>query len=148
MQEKSAADELHKFEDFCETRNDWYTKETEKKKKGGKRTPTSKVQAEEGSSFQPQKKRKKKIVETLLVDEPEAVETKDNVEKDQEPLTPEIEKLMKDIDDTLEAEKSASKIVGDDEVESSSGSEVDTDVEVEQRNQHQENVSKVQQCES
>ncbi|XP_021971948.1 glutamic acid-rich protein-like [Helianthus annuus] len=118
MQDQSAIDELKKLEDLCETRNDWYTKvETEKKKKGGKRNPTPKVQAEEGSSSQPQKKQE---------DETEA-----NVEKHQEQLTPETEQLLKDIDDTLEAEKSASKIVVDDEEESSSGSEVDIDAEVE-----------------
>ncbi|MFS8024371.1 hypothetical protein Hanom_Chr16g01462451 [Helianthus anomalus] len=127
---KSAIDESKKLEGFCETRNDWYTKvETEKKKKGGKRTP--KVQAEEGSSSQPQKKRKKKAVETLSVDEPEVDETEANVEKDQESLSPENEQLTKDIDDTLETEKSTSKMVVDDEEKSSSGSETDTDAEVE-----------------
>ncbi|XP_021971678.1 glutamic acid-rich protein-like [Helianthus annuus] len=131
MKEKSAIDELTKLEDFCETRNDWYTREEkEKKKKGGKRTPTPKVQAEEGSSSQPQKKRKKKTVETLLVDEPEEDETEANVEKDQEQLTPKTERLLKDIDDTLEAEKAASKKVVDDEEKSLSGSEDDVDAEV------------------
>ncbi|MFS7968149.1 hypothetical protein Hanom_Chr09g00794091 [Helianthus anomalus] len=78
MKEKSAIDELTKLEDFCETLNDWYSKvETEKKKKGGKRTP--KVQAMEGSSSQPQKKHRKKAVETLLVDEPEEDETEANI---------------------------------------------------------------------
>ncbi|XP_021979808.1 probable ATP-dependent helicase PF08_0048 [Helianthus annuus] len=104
----------------------------QKKKKGGKKNPTPKVQAEEGSSSQPQKKRKKKAVETLLVDEPELDETEANVEKDQEQLTPETEQLLKDIDDTLEAEKSASKKVVDGEEESSSGLEVDIDAEVDQ----------------
>ncbi|MFS7892638.1 hypothetical protein Hanom_Chr00s000702g01655171 [Helianthus anomalus] len=120
------------LEDFCETRNDWYTKEEkEKKKKIGKRTATPKVQAEEGSSSQPQKKRKKKAVETLLVDELEEDEAEANVEKNQEQFTPETELLLKDIDDTLEAKKSASKMVVDDEEESSSGSETDMDAEVE-----------------
>ncbi|MFS8019589.1 hypothetical protein Hanom_Chr15g01405531 [Helianthus anomalus] len=117
MKEKDAIDELTKLEDF--------------KKKGGKRTFTPKVQAEEGSSSQPQKKRKKKSVETLLVDEPEEDETEANDEKDQEHLSPETEQLLKDIDDTLEAQKSASKMVVDAEEESSSGFKIDTDVEVE-----------------
>ncbi|XP_022007236.1 DNA ligase 1-like [Helianthus annuus] len=116
MKEKSAINELNKLEDFYETRNDWYTKVEKGKKKGGKRTPTPEVQAEEGSSSQPQKKRKKKTVETLLVDEPEVDETEANVEKDQDPLTPETEQLLRDIDDTLEAEKAA-KGDTDDEVD-------------------------------
>ncbi|XP_021980618.1 bromodomain-containing protein 4-like [Helianthus annuus] len=110
---------------------DPYTKEEkEKKKKDGKRTPTPKVQAEEGSSSQPQKKRKKKVVEKMLVDEPEVDESEANVEKDQEQLSPETEQLLKDIDNTLEVGKSASKMAVDDEEESSSGSEVDIDAEV------------------
>ncbi|MFS7905742.1 hypothetical protein Hanom_Chr01g00051261 [Helianthus anomalus] len=114
MKEKSAADELTKLEEFVETRNDWYTKE--EKKKGGKRTP--KVQTEEGLSSQPQKKHRKKVVETLLVDEPEEDETEANIEKDQEQLSPETEQLLKSVDDTLEAVKSASKRVVDDEEKS------------------------------
>ncbi|MFS7965846.1 hypothetical protein Hanom_Chr09g00766931 [Helianthus anomalus] len=129
MKEKSAADKLTKLEDFCETGNDWCIKKGKEKKKGGKRTP--KAQAEEGSSSQPQKKRRKKAVETMLVDEPEEDETKANVEKDQEQLSPETEQLLKSIDDTLEAMKSAGKMVVDDEEESSSGSEGDIDAEVE-----------------
>ncbi|KAJ0677607.1 hypothetical protein HanRHA438_Chr12g0542781 [Helianthus annuus] len=129
MKEKSAIDELKKLEEFVETRNEWFTKE-EKKKRGGKRTP--KVQTEEGSSSQPQKKRKKKAVETLLVDEPEEDETEADVEKDQEQLSPETEQLLKSIDDTLEAGKSASqKVVGDEE-KSLSGSDDDVDAEVDQ----------------
>ncbi|KAJ0615214.1 hypothetical protein HanIR_Chr02g0071451 [Helianthus annuus] len=129
MKEKRAIDELTKLEEFCEMRNDWYTKEEkEKKKKGGKRTP--KVQAEEGSSSQPQKKRKIKVVETMLVDEPEEDETEANVEKDHEHLSPETEQLMRDTDDTLEAGKSASQRVVDDEEKSLSGSEDDVDAEV------------------
>ncbi|KAJ0772829.1 hypothetical protein HanOQP8_Chr03g0091921 [Helianthus annuus] len=127
MKEKSAADELTKSVEFTETRNDWYTKE-EKKKRGGKRTP--KVQTEEGSSSQPQKKRRKKTVETLLVDEPEEDETEANVDRDQDQLSPETGCLMKDIDDTLEAGKSASKTVVDDEDESSSDANSDIDAQV------------------
>ncbi|KAJ0555571.1 hypothetical protein HanIR_Chr07g0303621 [Helianthus annuus] len=100
MKEKSSIDELMKLEKFNETRNDWYTKVEKEKKKGGKRTPTLKVQTEEGSSSQPQKKRKKKAVEIMLVDELEEDETEADVEKDQDPLTPETERLLKDINDT------------------------------------------------
>ncbi|KAJ0674212.1 hypothetical protein HanLR1_Chr12g0437441 [Helianthus annuus] len=129
MKEKSAIDELKKLEEFVETRNEWFTKE-EKKKRGGKRTP--KVQTEEGSSSQPQRKCKKKVVETLLVDEPEEDETEVDVEKDQEQLSPETEQLLKSIDDTLEAGKLASpKVVGDEE-KSLSGSDDDVDTEVDQ----------------
>ncbi|XP_022015044.1 eukaryotic translation initiation factor 5B-like [Helianthus annuus] len=66
----------------------------------------------------------------MLVDEPEVDETEANVEKDQDPLTPETEQLLKDIDDTLEAEKAASKKAVDFEEKSSSGAEGDTDDEV------------------
>ncbi|XP_021979896.1 glutamic acid-rich protein-like [Helianthus annuus] len=128
MKEKSATDELTKLEEFVETRNDWYTKEVKEKKKGGKRTP--KVQTEEGSSSQPQKKRKKKAVETLLVDEPEEDETEANVERDHDQLSPKTERLMKDIDDTLEARKSASKTVVDEEENGLSGSEDEVDAKV------------------
>ncbi|KAM0051014.1 putative methyltransferase [Helianthus debilis subsp. tardiflorus] len=126
MKEKNAIDELAKLEEFVGTRNDWYTKE-DKKKRGGKRIP--KVQTEEGSSSQTQKKRKKKTVETMLVDEPEEDETEENVEKDQERLSPETEQLLKSIDDTLEAVNPASqKVVGDEE-KSLSDSEVDAEVD-------------------
>ncbi|XP_022042342.1 bromodomain-containing protein 4-like [Helianthus annuus] len=130
MKEKSAADELTKLAEFSKTRNNWYTKVEKENKRGGKRTPTSKAQAEEGSSSQPQKKRKKKAVETMLVDEPEVDETEADVDKDQDPLTPETERLLKDVDDTLETEKAAGKRVVDDEGKSPSGAESDTDPEV------------------
>ncbi|KAM0063684.1 hypothetical protein Hdeb2414_s0003g00093891 [Helianthus debilis subsp. tardiflorus] len=129
MKEKSAADELTKFAEFKETRNEWFTKEVkEKKKRGGKRTP--KVQHEEGSSSQPQKKCKKKAVETMLVDEPEEDETEANVDKDQEQLSPKTEQLMKSLDDTLEVDKSAGEKVGDDK-EKSSSDEEESDIDAE-----------------
>ncbi|XP_022041193.1 myb-like protein X [Helianthus annuus] len=92
MKEKSAADELTKLADFCETRNDWYTKEEKKKR--------------------------------------EEDETEANVERDQDQLSSETERLIKDIDDTLEARKSASKIVVDDEEKGLSSSEDEGDAEV------------------
>ncbi|MFS7966691.1 hypothetical protein Hanom_Chr09g00776751 [Helianthus anomalus] len=101
MKEKSATDELTKLEKFNETRNEWFTKE--EKKKGRKRTP--KVQAEEGSYSQPQKKRKKKAVETMLVDELGEDKKEANVEKDHEQVSPKTEQLLKSIDDTLECGK-------------------------------------------
>ncbi|MFS8006725.1 hypothetical protein Hanom_Chr14g01252551 [Helianthus anomalus] len=109
MKEKSAIDELTKLEEFVETRNEWFTHEVREKKRGGKRMP--KVQPEEGSSSQPQKKRKKKAVETLLMDEPEEDETKADIEKDHEQVSPETEQLLKSIDDTLEVGKTASQNV-------------------------------------
>ncbi|KAJ0715756.1 hypothetical protein HanPI659440_Chr13g0505031 [Helianthus annuus] len=128
MKEKSATDEITKLEKFNETRNDWYTKEVKEKKKGGKRTP--KAQTEEGSSSQPQKKRKKKAIETMLVDEPEVDETEANVEIHHDQLSPETERLMRYIDDTLETEKAASKKVVGDEEKSLSGSKDEVDAEV------------------
>ncbi|XP_021975462.1 FK506-binding protein 5-like [Helianthus annuus] len=66
----------------------------------------------------------------MLVDEPEEDETEANVEIDHDQLSPETERLMIDIDDTLEAGKSSSKVVVDDEEKSSSGSDDDVDAEV------------------
>ncbi|MFS7993093.1 hypothetical protein Hanom_Chr12g01090041 [Helianthus anomalus] len=126
MKEKSATEELKMLEGSCETHNDWYTKEEKEKKKN--RTP--KVQTKEGSSSQPQKKHKKKAVETMLVDEPEEDDTEANVDEDQEQLSPETEQLLKSVDDALEAGKSASQKVVDDEDKSLSGSENDVDAEV------------------
>ncbi|XP_022040684.1 protein PFC0760c-like [Helianthus annuus] len=121
MKEKSASDELTKLAEFKETRSEWFTKEVkEKKKRGGKRTP--KVQAEEGSSSQPQKKRKKKTVETMLVDEPEEDETEVDAVRDQDPVSPETEQLLENIDYGLETVKAAGE-GGDDEEKSSSDSE-------------------------
>ncbi|KAJ0541341.1 hypothetical protein HanLR1_Chr09g0306781 [Helianthus annuus] len=122
MKEKSAIDELTKLEDFCETRNDWYTKEEkEKKKKSGKRTPTPKFQTEEGSSSQPQKKRKKKAVETLLVDEPEEDETEANVEKDRSFVNDDlVKKLQKKVDEVSSEKKKLEKRVKSVESENTS----------------------------
>ncbi|MFS8034368.1 hypothetical protein Hanom_Chr17g01580341 [Helianthus anomalus] len=80
IKEKSYADELKVLEGFKESRNEWFLKE-EKKKRSRKATP--KVQAEDGSSSQPKRKRQKKTVETMLVDESEKeeeVEAEANVE--------------------------------------------------------------------
>ncbi|KAJ0710533.1 hypothetical protein HanOQP8_Chr09g0313511 [Helianthus annuus] len=125
MKEKSAADELAKLAEFKNTRSEWFMKEEkEKKKRGGKRTP--KVQAEEGSSSQPKKKRQKKTVETMLVDEPEEDETEVDAEREQDPMSPETEQLLENIDYGLETEKVAGE-EGDNEEKSSSSSEEDVD---------------------
>ncbi|KAM0027580.1 hypothetical protein Hdeb2414_s0019g00541901 [Helianthus debilis subsp. tardiflorus] len=68
--EKSYVDELEVLEKFRESHNKWFLKE-EKKKKG--RKTTVKAQTEEGFSSQP-KKRRKRTVETLLVNEPDEEE--------------------------------------------------------------------------
>ncbi|KAF5759664.1 hypothetical protein HanRHA438_Chr16g0755871 [Helianthus annuus] len=91
-----------------------------KKKRSRKITP--KVQAKEGSSSQPKKKRQKKVVETLLVDEPEDDEPEADVEKDQNPVSPTMEQILKDIDYGSEAEKAAGENEGDNEEKSSSSS--------------------------
>ncbi|MFS7998644.1 hypothetical protein Hanom_Chr12g01156331 [Helianthus anomalus] len=83
------------------------------------RNKTPKVQAEEGSSSQPQKKRKKKVVETMLVDEPEEDEPGANVERDQDPVSPTMEEVLKDIDYGLESEKVAGEEGGNEEKSSS-----------------------------
>ncbi|MFS7978717.1 hypothetical protein Hanom_Chr10g00918721 [Helianthus anomalus] len=121
MKENSAACELVKLADFKSTRNEWFTKE-EKKKRSRKTTP--KVQAEEGSSTQPKKKRQKKVVETLLVDEPEEDEPATNVERDQDPESPTMEQVLKDIDYCLETGETAGE-KGDDKDKSSSDSKID-----------------------
>ncbi|KAJ0452579.1 hypothetical protein HanHA300_Chr15g0580511 [Helianthus annuus] len=60
----------------------------------------------------------------MLVDEPEEDETEADAERDQDPVSPETEQLLKDIDYGLETEKAAGE-EGDDEGKSSSDSEVD-----------------------
>ncbi|MFS7951554.1 hypothetical protein Hanom_Chr07g00596531 [Helianthus anomalus] len=127
MKEKSAADELTKLAEFKDTRGEWFTKEEKKKRS---RKTTSKAQAEKGSSSQPQKKQKKKVVETMLVDEPEEVEAKENVEGNQEQLSPVMEQLMKDINVTLETGEAAGEKVGDDKEKSSSDPE-ESDIDAE-----------------
>ncbi|MFS7929007.1 hypothetical protein Hanom_Chr04g00327521 [Helianthus anomalus] len=68
--EAGYVDELKVLEKFRESRSEWFLKEEKKKKS---RKTAAKVQTEEGSSFQP-KKRRKKAVETLHVDEPDEEE--------------------------------------------------------------------------
>ncbi|KAJ0766220.1 hypothetical protein HanPI659440_Chr08g0313011 [Helianthus annuus] len=68
----------------------------------------------------------------MMVDEPEEDETGVNVEEDQDRLSPETERLMKDLDDTLEVEKAAGeKVVDDKEKSSSNAEESDIDAETE-----------------
>ncbi|MFS7980241.1 hypothetical protein Hanom_Chr10g00937101 [Helianthus anomalus] len=116
MKEKSATDELTKLSEFKATRNEWFTKEEKKKMS---RKTTSKVQAEEGSSSQLKKKRQKKVVETMLVDEPE-----ENVERDEDPVSPTMEQVLKDINYGLGTGETAGE-EGDDVEKSSSDSELD-----------------------
>ncbi|MFS8019432.1 hypothetical protein Hanom_Chr15g01403711 [Helianthus anomalus] len=122
MKEKSYTDELKVLENFKETRNEWFLKE-EKKKTSRKATP--KVQAEEGSSSQPKQKRRKKSVETMLVDESDKedeAEAEANVEEDVR-LSPESPKFFKDLNEyNAEPEKAAGDEEGDDEDKSSSSS--------------------------
>ncbi|MFS7967443.1 hypothetical protein Hanom_Chr09g00785811 [Helianthus anomalus] len=123
MKEPCVTDELEKLANFKNTRSEWFLKEEkEKKKRGGKRTP--KVQAEEGSSSQPNKKRQKKMVETMLVDESEEDETEVDTERNQDPMSPETEQLLENIDYGLETKKAAGE-EGNNEGKISSDSEVD-----------------------
>ncbi|KAJ0548833.1 hypothetical protein HanOQP8_Chr08g0302961 [Helianthus annuus] len=131
MKEAGYAAELKKLEKFKDTRNEWFVKE-EKKKWSRKATP--KVQIEKGSSSQPQKKRQKKSVETMLIDESEEedeAETEDeaeakdeaidegNAEGDDVRLSPESDHLLKALKVSLKAEKAAA---GDDDGDNSSSS--------------------------
>ncbi|KAM0038158.1 hypothetical protein Hdeb2414_s0013g00411601 [Helianthus debilis subsp. tardiflorus] len=131
IKEASYADELKTLADFKNTRSEWFLKdEKEKKKIGGKRTP--KDQAEEGSSSQP-KKRQKKSVETMLVDESDKedeAEPEANVEGDVH-LSPESDRLLKSLKESFRAEEAAKaageNVVGNEEESSSSSSKEEID---------------------
>ncbi|KAJ0669036.1 hypothetical protein HanPI659440_Chr17g0696501 [Helianthus annuus] len=125
MKEKSVADELAKLAEFKNTRSEWFLKDVkEKKTRGGKKTP--KVQTEEGSFLQPKKKRQKKAVETMLVDEPEEDEAEADAERDQGRLSPESAQLLKSLKESFVAEKAVGEEGGNEEQSSSSSdSEVD-----------------------
>ncbi|MFS7937049.1 hypothetical protein Hanom_Chr05g00422951 [Helianthus anomalus] len=97
MKEAGYTDELKILQSFKDTRNEWFVKE-EKKRKSKKTTPQ--VQTEEGFSSQP-KKRQKKNVETMLVDEPDEAEPVTNVEGNQES---DIDEMLKNIDYELDAD--------------------------------------------
>ncbi|XP_022019682.1 uncharacterized protein LOC110919731 [Helianthus annuus] len=77
MKEAAYAEELKVLEDFKSTKNEWYVKETGRRRR--KATPI--VQNAEESSSQP-KKKQKKVAKTLLVDEPEEDETVVAAEED------------------------------------------------------------------
>ncbi|KAJ0588571.1 hypothetical protein HanIR_Chr04g0176151 [Helianthus annuus] len=77
MKEAAYAEELKILEDFKNTKNEWYVKETGRRRR--KATPI--VQKLEGSSSQP-KKKQKKDAKTSLIDEPEEDETVVAVEED------------------------------------------------------------------
>ncbi|MFS7964612.1 hypothetical protein Hanom_Chr08g00752391 [Helianthus anomalus] len=66
MKEASYVDELKVLEDFKSTKNEWYVKETGRRRR--KATPIA--QNVEGSSSQP-KKKQKKAAKPSLIDEPE-----------------------------------------------------------------------------
>ncbi|XP_021975476.1 cilia- and flagella-associated protein 251-like [Helianthus annuus] len=101
MKEAAYADELKTLEEFKPTRNDWFVKETRRRR----RKVTPKVKEGEGSSSQP-KKKQKKVAKTLLVDEPEEEEPAVNVEEN--PYAG-IEEVMLDLDD-LEVEQTAQAV--------------------------------------
>ncbi|MFS8007291.1 hypothetical protein Hanom_Chr14g01259251 [Helianthus anomalus] len=112
MKEKSYTDELKVLEHFRKYRNEWFLKE-EKKKRSRKATP--KIQVEEGSSSQPKRKRQKKTVETMLVDEPDdeaKVEAEVYVEGDVH-MSPNSAKLLRDLTKDLTNEKVAGDVEGD-----------------------------------
>ncbi|MFS7926528.1 hypothetical protein Hanom_Chr04g00298101 [Helianthus anomalus] len=66
MKETAYAEELKTLKEFKNTKNEWYVKETGRRR----RKATPKIQKGEGSSSQP-KKKQKKAAKTLLVDETE-----------------------------------------------------------------------------
>ncbi|MFS7905648.1 hypothetical protein Hanom_Chr01g00050131 [Helianthus anomalus] len=76
MKEAAYAEQLKTLEEFKNTKNEWFVKETGRRR----RKATPKVQEGEGSSSKP-KKKQKKAVKLLLTDEPE----------EDEPIIPEEE---------------------------------------------------------
>ncbi|KAJ0791917.1 hypothetical protein HanOQP8_Chr01g0011371 [Helianthus annuus] len=74
----------------------------------------------------------------MLVDEPEEDETEVNVEGDQDHQSPEIEQLVKSLDDTLEVDKAAGEKVDDDKEKSSSDPE-ESDIDAESERWIREN---------
>ncbi|XP_021985530.1 RNA-binding protein 33-like [Helianthus annuus] len=78
MKEARYADELKILKDFKTTKNEWYVKETRRRR----RMATPIVREGEGSSSQP-KKKQKKAAQTLLIDEPEEDNPVVSVEKEQ-----------------------------------------------------------------
>ncbi|KAJ0908948.1 hypothetical protein HanRHA438_Chr07g0316131 [Helianthus annuus] len=79
MKEAFYADELKILENFKTTKNEWYVKESGRRRRLA--TPTA--EQGEGSSSKPKKKQKKKA-QTMLVDEPEDDIPIVDVEKEQE----------------------------------------------------------------
>ncbi|XP_035830769.1 proteoglycan 4-like [Helianthus annuus] len=77
MKEAAYAEELKVLEDFKNTKNEWYVKETGRRRR--KATPIAKK--DEGSSSQP-KKKQKKAAKTSLIDELEEDEQVVTVEKE------------------------------------------------------------------
>ncbi|XP_022003443.1 interaptin-like [Helianthus annuus] len=77
MKEAAYVEELKILEDFKNTKNEWYVKETGRRRR--KATPI--VQKVDGSSSQP-KKKQKKAAKTSLIDEPEEDETVVAAEED------------------------------------------------------------------
>ncbi|XP_022003497.1 neurofilament medium polypeptide-like [Helianthus annuus] len=79
MKEASYADELRILEKFKDIRNEWYVKESGRRRRLA--TPTA--EPGEGSPSKPKKKQKKKV-QTMLIDEPDEDVPAVNVEKEQE----------------------------------------------------------------
>ncbi|XP_022003489.1 serrate RNA effector molecule homolog [Helianthus annuus] len=160
MKEAAYAEELKILEDFKNTKNEWYVKETGRRRR--KATPI--VQKVEGSSSQP-KKKQNKVAKMLLVDEPEEDETVVAAEED--PFNVE-EHLMFDTEVletgptvevevehvvTVEAQKGKDKVVDDiegddvdkDTTSSSSSSDEEIVDETEHRKRIQEEIEKEKQ---
>ncbi|KAJ0513692.1 hypothetical protein HanRHA438_Chr10g0450531 [Helianthus annuus] len=81
MKEAGYVDELKILENFETMKNEWYVKESGRRRRLA--TPTA--EQGEGSSSKPKKKQKKKA-QTMLVDEPEDDIPVDDVEKEQDGL--------------------------------------------------------------
>ncbi|KAJ0764998.1 hypothetical protein HanPI659440_Chr08g0298581 [Helianthus annuus] len=79
MNEVSYADELKILESFMTRKNEWFVKESGRRRRFA--TPTA--EQGEGSSSKPKKKQKKKV-QTMLIDEPNEDVPATNVEKEQE----------------------------------------------------------------
>ncbi|XP_022003992.2 uncharacterized protein LOC110901472 [Helianthus annuus] len=146
MKEAAHAEELKTLVEFKNTRNDWFVKETRRRR----RKVTPKVKEGEGSSSQP-KKKQKKATKTLLIDEPEEDEPVVTAEEDPYNVD---ENLMFNVDvleteQAIEVEAQKEKVIDDiegddvnkDTTSSSSSSEDEID-EAERLRRIQESTKK------
>ncbi|KAJ0750716.1 hypothetical protein HanLR1_Chr05g0185141 [Helianthus annuus] len=151
--EAGYAEELRILTDFKTTKNEWYVKETGRRRRLA--TPTT--EQGEGSSSKPKKKQKKKV-QTLLVDEPEDDIPVDDVEKKQNVTAGENHLFDVDVLETgsdlaanveqtvtVEIQKEKEKVIddieGDDVDKDTTSSSSSSDEEVVDENERQRRIN-------